>query len=113
MDWFMIVCFVICLIFFFFYFININLFNLLPSSIIINFKQIATQGNPIVSPKEYSINYVSNNYLITENGILFIDTSTSLLNINFAFMSYTYDITNDFATIVPIILGLNLPNFSN
>jgi hypothetical protein len=71
-----------------------------------NFKQLATKDNPLVKPTQYSINYINNNYLISENGVLYIDTLTSLLNINLSFSSYTYDLINNFATIVPIIKAL-------
>lgn len=83
-----------------------NLFNLLPSSIITDFKKIATKNNPLTKPTSYNVTYVNNNYLISDNGVLYIDTSTSLLNINFSFVSYVYDITNDYAIIVPIIKSL-------
>jgi hypothetical protein len=106
MDFFLIICFIICIIFFLFYFIDINLFNLLSSSIIIDFKQLATKGNKLVTPNRYSINYINNNYLITENGILYIDTSTSLVYLNFPFSNYTYDINTNFNILVPIIKGL-------
>ena len=106
MDWFLLIYFIISIIFFMFYFINMNLFNLLPSSIITDFKKIATQNNQLTKPTQYKVTYVNNNYLISDNGVVYIDTSTSLLNINFSFISYVYDITKDYAIIVPIIKSL-------
>lgn len=106
MDWFLIVCFIICLIFFLFYFINISMFKLLPSSIIIDFKKIATENNQLTKNTQYTINYINNNYLISDVGVLYIDTNTSLMNINFPFVSYTYDIVTNFDIIVPIVKAL-------
>jgi len=107
MDWFLLIIFIICLIFFSFYFININLFNLLPYSFIRDFKNIATKNNPLTQHNKYTIHYINNNFIITDSGVLYIDTQTSLLNINFAFSSYTFDIVKDFSKIVPIIKILN------
>lgn len=77
-------------------------------SFIINFKEIATKDEILTKSNLYRISYISNNYLITDNGYLYIDTNTSLLKINFPFVSYTYDINKDFAVIVPIIKALQL-----
>lgn len=83
---------------------------MLPNSIIVDFNKLSVKGNPLIKPTKYAINYLNNNYLITEDGILYIDTTTSLLNINFAFMNYTFDIVKDFAVVVPIIKGLSKAN---
>jgi hypothetical protein len=106
LNWFLIVCLIFSIIFFLFYFININLFNLLPSSIIVDFKELATSNEPLTQSKTYTVNYVNNNYLISDVGKVYIDSNTSLLNIAFPFSTYMFDIDSDFAKVVPIILGL-------
>lgn len=106
MNWYLFICITFCILFFLLYFTNLNLFNLLPSSIIIDFKKIATKDEVLVTPTQYSISYINDNFIINENGVLYIDTNTTLLNINFPFSNYVFNIDTNYAQIVPIIKAL-------